>query len=129
MSTIYSRIQSTTPDNKVDKVEDVFAEYGIDIDGKSDYNARLAQIFLSNMSRSESYTDEFNKIMKNLFEIGFTLRVRLNKSEIDFEHYSISYSLLDACHMRNTINSMSERGIKDFGLFTTVLVLTVMSNS
>ena len=33
-------------DNKVDKV----TEYGIDIDGKSDYNARLAQIFLSNMS-------------------------------------------------------------------------------
>ena len=66
----------------------MFAEYGIDIDGKSDYNARLAQIFLSNMNRSESYTDEFNKIMKNLFEIGFTLRVkRLDKSEINTNPY------------------------------------------
>ena len=108
------------PDNKVDKVEDVFTEYGIDIDGKSDYNARLAQIFLSNMSRSESYTDEFNKIMKNLFEIGFTLRVkRLNKSEIKYKDLLKSITpnfiqSLDACHMRNTINSMSERGIKDF---------------
>ena len=72
------------------------------------------------MSTSESYTDEFNKIMKNLFEIGFTLRVkRLNKSEIKYKDLLKSITpnfiqSLDGCHMRNTINSMSERGIKDF---------------
>ena len=108
------------PDNELDNVEDVFIKYGIDVNGKDGFNARLAQTLLSNMNKSESHTTEFSKTMKMLFEIGCKLKVkRLKKSKINYKDLLKSITpnfiqSLDACHMRNTINSMSEKGIKDF---------------
>ena len=108
------------PDNELDNVDDVFIKYGIDVNGKPGFNARLAQTLLSNMNKSESRTTEFSKTMKILFEIGCKLKVkRLKKSKIDYKDLLKSITpnfiqSLDACHMRNTINSMSEKGIKDF---------------
>jgi len=55
-----------------------------------------------------------------LFEIGCKLKVkRLKKSKIDYKDLLKSITpnfiqSLDACHMRNTINSMAKKGIKDF---------------
>ena len=53
------------PDNELDNVEDVFIKYGIDVNGKPGFNARLAQTLLANMNKSESHTTEFSKTMKN----------------------------------------------------------------
>ena len=108
------------PDNEVDKVEDVFSKYGIDVNGKPGFNARLAQTLLSNMNKSESHTSDFSETMKELFEIGCKIKVkRLKNSSTKFPDLLKSITpnfiqSLDACHMRNTINSMSGKGIKDF---------------
>ena len=97
----------------------MFIKYGIDVNGKPGFNARLAQTLLSNMNKSESHTTEFSKTMKMLFEIGCKLKVkRLKKSKIDYKDLLKSITpnfiqSLDACHEEyNKLDG--EKGIKDF---------------
>ena len=55
--------------------------------------------------------------MKNLFEIGFTLRVkRLNKSEIKYKDLlkSITPNFIQSCLSHEEYYKLTERGIKDF---------------